>query len=126
MAATRDELRDHLLAVLEAAPELPKDDRTHLADVFLKDLDAHFRLVPRPQHGGWSDDLFAALTAFFQSGRRLWPVLAVVIGLVFLLPLLLFPVFVLLHPPILLLVLVIILVARSRGPGMRRRRMMMH
>lgn len=49
MATTRDELREHLLAVIEAAPELPKDGREHLADVFMSELDAGFRLVPRSE-----------------------------------------------------------------------------
>ena len=52
MGMTRDELRDHLLASLEAAPELARENRGDLADVFLDELDAHFMLVPRESRGG--------------------------------------------------------------------------
>jgi hypothetical protein len=47
MTADRDELREQLLAVIEAAPELPKEGRKHLADVFFDRLSAEYDLVPR-------------------------------------------------------------------------------
>ena len=34
MAATPDELRDDLVAAMEASPELDPESRAHLADVF--------------------------------------------------------------------------------------------
>src|SRR5437763_1869822 len=49
---TRDELKEQLLASLEAAPELPRENRAELADVFLDELDANFMLVPRDRRGG--------------------------------------------------------------------------
>jgi hypothetical protein len=47
MVASRDELRERLVAALEASPELDKDHRQYLADVFLNKLDEDFQLVPR-------------------------------------------------------------------------------
>jgi hypothetical protein len=47
MTASRAELREQLLATLHAAEELPRDERSHLADSFLDHLEADFRLVPR-------------------------------------------------------------------------------
>src|SRR5438270_13748629 len=47
MAATREELRDHLTAVIEAAKELPREDRSFLADSFLDELEMQYQLVPR-------------------------------------------------------------------------------
>ena len=44
---SRNELREHLVAAMEAAPELRSEDRHHLADVFLDRLDEDFDLVPR-------------------------------------------------------------------------------
>jgi len=84
METYREDLHDHLVAVLEAAPELPREDRRHLADVFLDELDAKFRLVPRTQD---------RREAFQTNGqtvapllRRWWPVLAAGFALFVLLP----------------------------------------
>lgn len=41
------ELRDELLATIAAAPELSREEREHLADVFLDRLDAEYVLVER-------------------------------------------------------------------------------
>jgi hypothetical protein len=124
MATTPEDLREHLLAVLQAAPELPRGDREHLADVFLNELHAQFRLVPRPQSRAWSDGLLTTWSTFLQTAQHWWPVAALALGLVFLLPLLLFPIFVLFHAPFLALFLVFLLMARFGRLGMRRRRMM--
>jgi hypothetical protein len=47
MEPDREELRTDLLAMLNAAPELPQDDRGSLADVFLDKLQAGYEVVPR-------------------------------------------------------------------------------
>lgn len=84
METQREELHEHLVAVLEAAQELPREDRGHLADVFLDELDAKFRLVPRTQD---------RREAFQSNGqtlaplwRRWWPLLAAGFALFVLLP----------------------------------------
>jgi hypothetical protein len=47
MATSREEFREQLVAAVEAAPELPREDRQYLADVFLDRLNAEYDLVPR-------------------------------------------------------------------------------
>jgi hypothetical protein len=47
MEPDREELRTDLLAMLNAAPELPQDDRGSLADVFLDKLQAGYQVIPR-------------------------------------------------------------------------------
>src|SRR5437764_15270079 len=47
MATTDEELRQHLLATIEAAPELDQESRAELADVFLRELNTRYDLVPR-------------------------------------------------------------------------------
>jgi hypothetical protein len=121
MALSRDDLRTDLLAVLEAAPELSRDNREHLADVFLDRLDEQFRLVPRPRDRAWSDGLMTAWSTFLQAARGWLPLLAAGFGLLLLLPLLVLPFFVLFHAPFLIFVLVF-LFFRFGGMGMRRRR----
>jgi hypothetical protein len=49
MAATHDELRDDLVAAMEASPELDSESRAHLADVFLDRLNSEYRLVPKSE-----------------------------------------------------------------------------
>jgi hypothetical protein len=49
MAATHDELRDELVAAMEASPELDTASRAHLADVFLDRLNSEYRLVPKSE-----------------------------------------------------------------------------
>jgi hypothetical protein len=83
MTTSRDELREHLVAAIEAAPELSKESRQHLADVFLDQLHADYDLVPRgtgkrPQ-------------TFRQPGspwwRRHWvPIVCAIVFFVFVLP----------------------------------------
>jgi hypothetical protein len=46
---SRDELREDLRAMINAAPELGEEERDHLADVFLDRLEEGYRLVPRGQ-----------------------------------------------------------------------------
>jgi len=121
MAATREDLRDHLRAVIEAAQELPREDRTYLADTFLDELEKQYQLVPRTGPGQRAE---------VHSARRKpigiplgpWPA---PVGLLFLLPLLLpvlfFSLLFLVHPPVLLLALVLFLIFRFGRPGMGRR-----
>src|SRR5947209_6335375 len=47
MEPDREALRDELLAMLHAAPELPQEDRASLADVFLDKLQAGYEVIPR-------------------------------------------------------------------------------
>jgi hypothetical protein len=51
MEASREELRERLVAALEASPELETEQRQYLADVFLNKLDEDYRLVPRFEVG---------------------------------------------------------------------------
>ena len=122
MVTTREELRDHLIAVIEAAPELPPDGREQLADVFLDELEGQYRLIPRPAHQSWVDDVASAWNTLLRSARAWLPVLAAGFGLLFVLPLLLLPFFILFHAPFLILILVF-LVLRFGGRGMRSHRM---
>ena len=86
MALPRDELRDHLVAALEAAPELPRDNREYLADVFLDELDARYKLVPRSRHVNLQTDVDAALSGLVQAGRRWWPAIAAAFALLVVVP----------------------------------------
>lgn len=125
MTATREELRDHLTAVIAAAQELPKEDRSYLADSFLDELETQYQLVPRVagsrQKGG------GRARRPFAGSFLGWPPLPV--GLMFLLPLLLLPFFLLsffvlvhvfFHPPVFLLVLALLLLFRFTRPRQRR------
>jgi hypothetical protein len=47
MEASREDLRERLVAALEASPELEAEQRQYLADVFLNKLDEDYQLVPR-------------------------------------------------------------------------------
>jgi hypothetical protein len=47
MAASRHELREQLVAALEASPELDPENRADLADVFLDRLEGEYRLIPK-------------------------------------------------------------------------------
>jgi hypothetical protein len=76
MSTSREELRDHLVAAIEAAPELPRDGREYLADVFLDELDARFQLVPRSKPGDSRADRPAPAAAFLSSTRLWWPAIA--------------------------------------------------
>jgi hypothetical protein len=74
MESQRDELRDHLVAALEAAPELPRDDRAYLADTFLDELDARFELVPRSPHRKGGVKVTGQMLS--QMGGRWWLAIA--------------------------------------------------
>jgi hypothetical protein len=63
MATSRDELRERLVAALEASSELDRDHRQYLADVFLSKLDEDFQLVPRSNMRG------QGTSAAFSRGR---------------------------------------------------------
>jgi len=91
MTTSRDELRNHLVAVIEAARELPSDSREQLADGFLEEMNRQFDLVPRGSRPAMRD-----LNAWLPQMRG-WPLLAGVVGLLLLLPLLLVTGFLMLH-----------------------------
>jgi hypothetical protein len=116
MATTREDLRDHLTAVIEAAQELPKEDRSYLADSFLDDLETHYQLVPRSQ-GVPRTDASSSRPKFTGFPFGWWPA---PIGLLFLLPVLLVSMFVFVHPPFLLFGLILLFVFRAGRPRMRR------
>lgn len=115
MTATRDELRDHLTAVIEAARELPREDRTFLADTFLDDLDRQYRLVPRSTGSDMQVSSRPSRHVGFPLGWGKIALLAVLA--LFVLPLLFSSLFALAHPPIFLFVLVLFLVFRFARPG---------
>lgn len=125
MTADRDEIRDHLQAVIEAARELPKDDRAFLADTFLEDLEKRYQLVPRGTGQPTPAQSRRSPLAGLPFGRGPLPV-----GLMFLLAVLVVPValaaFALaIHPPIILLAVLLFFLFRSgavRGPRHRRPR----
>ena len=96
MTTSRDELRNHLVAVIEAARELPPDSREQLADGFLDEMNRQFDLVPRGSGARRSRPAMRDLNAWLPQMRG-WPLLAGVVGLLLLLPLLLFTGFLLLH-----------------------------
>lgn len=113
MATTTDELREHLVAAIEAAPELMKEDREHLADVFLDQLHASFNLVPRaPGKGSQS-----ARPAGQAAGGTGWIPFALLLAfLAFTLP-------AASHhdvPIFLVVVAAVFLAARGCGLGMKR------
>src|SRR5918911_1511540 len=116
MAATREELRDHLAAVIEAAHELPKEDRTYLADSFLDELERQYQLVPRSRTARQNEP--GPGRRRFAGSPFVW--FLAPLGLLFLLPFLLLSFFVLIHPPVLLLAVVLLLLFRFGRPGMRR------
>jgi hypothetical protein len=122
MTTTREDLRDHLTAIIEAAQELPKEDRPYLADSFLDELETQFQLVPR-ERGAQRTGADSARPWFTGSPLGWWPAL---VGLMFLLPVLLLSFFVLVHPPVFLLALVLLLLFRFGRPGMRRGRPWQH
>ena len=83
MTTSRDDLREHLVAAIEAAPELPRESREHLADVFLDQLNAEYDLVP---HGTGTRPRTVG-----QPGspwwRRHWvPIVCAIVFFVFVLP----------------------------------------
>lgn len=114
MAATRDEIREHLIAVMEAAQELPKEDRHYLADSFLDELDRQFRLESRTP----GNDPEGARRA--NDSRYMRPTLAWWRAPFLLLPVLLL-LFVAVHPPILLLALFLFVLFRFGGLGVSAR-----
>ncbi len=126
MAATREDLRDHLTAVINAGQELPAEDRPYLADTFLNDLEARFQLVPRshdtpPAESTSSRPRFAGF-----AGRGPVSIGVMVLLAVLCLPLLMMSFFVLIHPPVFLLALALLVFFRfgrhrsHRSYGSRR------
>src|SRR5947209_17157436 len=93
MSTPRDDLKNELVAVIEAARELPEGDRDYLADVFLRELDTRYNLVPRTGSRGRSrgvDDLGPSVSGML---RRFWPLLAAGVALLVLFPLLMVSMF---------------------------------
>jgi hypothetical protein len=115
MAASREELRDHLNAVIEAARELPQEDRVYLADTFLDELDRQYQLVPRSR-GAQQVERRGDVPAYSGFGFA-W--LFVPFGLMFLLPVVVLTV-VHVHAPVFLLAVVFLMVFRFFGLGVRR------
>jgi hypothetical protein len=79
MENQREDLRDHLVAALQAAPELPPEERAHLADVFLDELDTRFELVARSGATSWKagpEDVLRRMTAspgrLILAGAAVW------------------------------------------------------
>ncbi|HEX6506846.1 MAG TPA: hypothetical protein VF221_04365 [Chloroflexota bacterium] len=97
MTTSRDELRESLVAAIEAAPELPKENREHLADIFLDRLNAEYDLVPR---GPGRRPQPARPAGGAAWGKPWVPIALVLAFLVFVLPAVVH------HFPIFLLVLV--------------------
>ena len=121
MTKTRDELREHLLAALEAAPELPKEDRGHLADAFLDSLDRDFELVPRSPAAQRRPVSSVPRTEPPIAGFRLWWPAPGIIALL-LLSFAIVSVFAFHHAPVFLFVILFIVAARFFGPWRGRRR----
>lgn len=124
MTADRDEIRDHLSAVIEAARELPKDDRVFLADTFLDDLEKHYQLLPRSRGGGQPvrKPRQSPFTGF-TSARSPFPIGLMILLAVVLVPVVMMTFAVFAHPPVLLLAVLLLLLFRSgfrRGPRHRR------
>ncbi len=110
MTMTQEELREHLLATIEAAPELTAENRAELADVFLRELDQHFMLVPRDARGR----VPAAQPPYRMAPpmpvfRSRWLAIPILIALSFVL-----------HLPLFLFAIVLFFVGRAAGrPGWR-------
>jgi hypothetical protein len=106
--------------VIEAAHELPKEDRAFLADSFLDDLETQYQLVPRSQvpsrsDAGASQPAFAAPP--FGRGPVFFP-----LWLPFLfLPVLFVTLAVLIHAPFFLAILIPFFLFRFLGWGRGRR-----
>ncbi len=124
MTTDRDEIRDHLQAVIEAARELPKDDRTYLADTFLDDLEKQYQLVPRGAGRQSAASPGAGLGGLSLRRGPLPIALGILLAVLFV-PVVLTAFAVVVHPPFILLAVLLFLLFRSgafRGPRHRRPR----
>lgn len=120
MAALRQDLRDHLTAVIEAAQELPREDRSYLADSFLDELERQYQLVPRDAGARRSEPSPARPRfAGFPFGRSAAPIGLILLSLLFL-PVVVLSFFVLVHPPVFLFVVLLLVLFRFGRPGWRR------
>lgn len=125
MTADRDEIRDHLQAVIEAARELPKDDRAYLADTFLDDLEKHYQIVPRGTGRQTGAKSRPSPLAGLSFGRGPIPVGLMILLAVLFVPVAITALALAIHPPIILLAVLLFLLFRSgafRGPRHRRPR----
>src|SRR5947209_4484059 len=114
MATTDDELREQLVAAIEAAPELAKEDRQHLADVFLDQLNARYDLIPRGSQ--------TKPQPVLPAGRPPWHPRWVPFALLFAFIVFVLPAAFHHHAPIVLfLALAIFLALKSGVLGVRRR-----
>jgi len=121
MASSRDDLRDNLLAALQAAPDLPAEDRSHLADTFLDSLDRDFLLVPRSQASQARSVPNPTSRPRFTAGRVWWPLPGAFIGLMLLAWLLLISAFAFHHAPFFLFIILFFVAFRVIRPRMHRR-----
>jgi hypothetical protein len=107
----RDELREHLIATLEAAPELEGESRRELADVFFRELDEHFTLVPRGEMAAMPQQRLANRPVRVPFVPPVW--------LLLLVPLLL-ALSLAAHAPVFLFAIILFVILRSvRRPGWR-------
>lgn len=120
MDTTREELRNHLVSVIAAAPELGAEEREHLADVFLDRLEADYRLAPRASPPPPADPHRARAGSYFPF-FRFWAIAAAVLGVAVMLSLVTTSLFAFSHPPILLFVILLVLVFRYGHRRPRRR-----
>jgi hypothetical protein len=112
------------MAAIEAAQELPREDRSYLADSFLDELETQFQLVPR-SGAARRTEVHSDRPRFAGFPFGWWPApvgLLFLLSALFLLPVLVLSFFVLIHPPVLLLALVLLFLLRFGRPGMRRGR----
>jgi hypothetical protein len=128
VTADRDELRDHLTAVIEAARELPKEDRAYLADTFLDDLESRYQIMARSSSGRQRPSFSgSSWLSDFSSGWSPVRVGMMILAAMLLLPLLVGAFFFAVHPPVLILLVILFFAfrpgrrrgPRGRGPGGR-------
>lgn len=118
MTPDRDELRDHLTAVIEAARELPKEDRTYLADTFLDDLESRYQIVARSGSGRQRPSFSgSSWLRDFSAGWSPLRVVMIVLAAMVILPVVVGTLFFAMHPPVLFLLVILFFVFR---PGRRR------
>jgi hypothetical protein len=127
METPNEDLRTHLRAVIEAAPELARDDREHLADVFLDELYKGYELVPRSAQRSRRPDVSAAGQAVARTARHWWLAALAGLALLFALPSLFWATTGgahVHHPPVFLFFVLFFVAMRVFGPwrrGGRRR-----
>jgi hypothetical protein len=123
MDRSNEDLRTHLMAVIEAAPELPRDDREHLADVFLDELHRGYDLIPRSAQQRRRADFGPVRQAVGRTTHQWWLIALASLAFLLILPNILFAAVGsgphAHHPPALLFVVLFIVAMRFFGPGRR-------